>query len=792
MNAWSLAYRTLRRRPSVVATILVTGGIAMTALVVAAAVADPVLFRTLPYPDADRLVLVREVDARAPEDQKGVSPADFHDLLDLGAFEAAAAWMNWNFNLTGAGVPQRLVGSLVSEHFFATLGVAPLHGRALGPADHREGGPAVVVISHRLWRGTFGSDPHLIGATIRLGGDPVEVVGVMPRDFRFPDDEVDLWWPLVFGIHFQPDDRGGRNLRVVARLGDGVSVEAARSATAVLAGRLAAVEPQTHERWSFSVSSLREAMTAEIRPLLLLFASTAIALLVIAVANTANLLLMLVVSRRREIATQAAIGAARPRIILQTVAQALILGVAVAAVSLGAAFAIVPLIARLGIDVPFAIELTLGPRVAAFAIATAIVATLLAALAPAWLVARMSLRGTPAGLAPERREGSRFRSLLVVIQIAIACALLLSTTLLAKSLVRLVSVDPGFDPRNVATARVWLPSSYETSAEQAAFFDTVLERLASTPGVESAAAIQDLPLRGNAMTFAVAAEVRREPAAAAWRVVSDGYFETMRIPIARGRGFTSSDRPDAPPVAIVNRTLALRLFGTSDPLGRRVRIGEDGRWATVVGVAGDVRHRGLAAEEIPAAYEPVAQKERDFLRWTTLTVRTTTAPSPATGETIRRVVASVDPNQPVYEIASLEELVRRETAPARIAASLVGALAVAALLVALTGIGGVLSYAVALRRRELGIRSAIGASPRSLIGIVVREALLLGAVGTAAGVLVAAAFAPLLAGVLFDTPLLERELLVVAAAVIGLAIAASIPPARRAAATDPATALRAE
>ncbi|HVR41813.1 MAG TPA: ADOP family duplicated permease [Thermoanaerobaculia bacterium] len=791
MSPWRLALRTLRRRPSFVLTVLLTLGIALTALAVTFGVADPVLFRPLPFHDPDRLVVIQERDRRAPGEAKLVSPADFHDVAALEPFDSSAAWMNWNFNLTGRGLPRRLVGSLVSERFFSTLGAAALHGRTFEPADARPGAQSGVVISHRLWREVLGSDPAVVGTTIALGGDPVEVIGVMPASFHFPDENVDVWTPLVFGVHFQPDDRGGRNLRMISRLRDGG--EEAQRRLDVLAAGLSADSARTHEGWSIVAVPLHESLAGEVRPMLLLFAGATALLLAIAVANTTNLLLMLAASRRREIATQSAIGAGAGRMVLETLAQAALLGLTAAALSLAAAAALLPLVSAIGIELPYPVRLALDARLFAFTLAMAAIATGVAAAPAALLVLRTPLARALHERDAGSRAGGRVRRILVVAQIAIACTLLVGAALFGRSLARLAAVDPGFEPRNLVTARTWLPRSYETSAQHAAFFDEVLSRIGRLPGVESAAAIQDLPLGRNTMRFEVEVEGRDEPQEAAWRVVSDGYFETMQIPLHRGRGFGPLDRADAPRVAIVNRTLAIRTFGAEDPIGRRIRVGGDGAWATVVGIAGDVRHRGLVEEELPAVYEPLAQKDRDFLRWMTLTVRTAAAPSPSIAAAIREAVAEVDPAQPVYEIATMEELLRAQTAGARVAAILVGAVGTTALIIALVGISGVLSYGVALRRRELGIRAALGATPRALLALVLLEALALGAAGAAIGLLLTTSASSRLDPLLFDTSLVEPALLaLVIALVMMLSLAAAAAPARRASRLDPARVLREE
>lgn len=793
MRAMFLALRPLLRRRSLTAMLLAILAIAITALALTSAVADHFLLRPIPFPEADRLVAIQEADRKTPGEEKRVSPADFHDVSDLDVFRSSAAWMNWSFTVTGSETPRRVAGALVTDGFFATLGTLPAAGRLLEPSDAVPGAAEVVVISHRLWRERFGSDPALIDSHIMIGGDPVKVVGIMPSTFRFPDEEIEIWTPLIFGVHFEPDDRGGRNLRMVARLDEGADLATARSSLAFLSSRLESSFPETHQGWSLAAEPLQESLVRHLRPTILLFVIASAALLAIAIANCANLLLMLAVSRRREIATRVAMGAGAGSILRGIAAQALLLALMAAGISIAATALILPLIERLGFELPFPIELRLDARLIVFCSALSLFAALAASIPAAIDLVRTRFSSTLRPSDHTTRSGRPLRRALVIAQVAMASALVIAGFLLGESFAKLLSVDPGFDSRNLVTGRVWLSGSYGSSAEQALFFDEGLRRIAAIPGVASAAAIQDLPIRGNVMGFEVAAEGTEEPLEAAWRIVTPGYFETMRMPMFRGRSFVPEDGPDAPRVAVVNRRLAVRLFGPRDPIGLRIRVGEDGSWATVVGVAGDVRHRGLSEEEVPAVYEPLAQKERDFLRWMTFTIRTAAAPSPGIVDAIRREVAAIDPSQAVYEIATMDELLGRETAPARIATILVGSLGGSALLIALTGLAGAVSYGVTLRRRELGIRAAIGATPAALQRSVLREALLLAGIGALAGLAFTAWGFPLMEHLLFRAGAPSFGSIFFAMVLVTiLSAAGAIPPARMAARLDPAAVLRSE
>lgn len=778
------AIRLFARRPLVAAVAVLTLSAGLAAAIAAFAVVDRVVLREPALKDPERLVMLWETHRDEPAKDRLVSPADFHDLRAGGAFSSAGAWMSWNFNLTGAGMPERLRGAFVSGELFPTLGRTAQAGRTLDPRD----GTDTVVISHALWQRVFGGDPSIAGRRITLDGDAVTVAGVMPRDFAFPSDEIDVWTPLVWGTHFQRDDRAGRNLRMVARLRDGVTLAQANAIARTVLGRIAATSPSTHEGWSARAVTVQEAQTTDLRPTLLLIFAAAAAMLGIAGANTMNVLMMLGASRRRELATRVALGAGPLRLVRQSLAEGIVLGGISGAAGLALAAAALRLVARLQLPLP---DVTLDARIILAGLGVALAAGIAATLIPTLVFSRLaliaSLRQSHQVLAP----GGRLRGAFVIAQIALTSALLISAGVLVKSFERLMSVDPGFDTRGILTARLWLPSSYDTSAKQTAFFESALERLARLPGVTAAGTIQDLPLRGNAMTFDVTVDERRE-ADAAYRVISDGYFAAIGIPLLRGRGFTRADDADAPRVFVINRALALRTFAGLDPIGRRMRI-DDGPWGTVVGIAGDVKHMGLDAGEVPAVYQPLRQKTFDWLRWTTIILRTGDAAPATLALPLRREIMALDPNQPVFEIAALDEVLRERVARPRAAAWVVTALGSVAFIVALIGIAGVLSYAVTLRLRELGIRLALGARSAELVTLVVRQGMMLAVPGVLAGLAIAVSVSPLLDRLLYRVAALDAGVYaLVSLAFLAASGLAALVPARRAAAVDPAITLRAE
>ena len=784
MHDLRYAVRVFARRPYVAVFAIVTLSIGLAAAIAAFAVVDRVVLRDPAVTRPDRLVMINEFQRDEPTEDKQVSPADFHDLRNSGAFSSASVWMKWNYTLSGQGMPQRLRGVLVSPELFTTLGVKARLGRTLLPSD----GASAVVISHAVWQRVFGSDPAIAGKTVRVSGEPATVIGVMPEDFAYPADDTDMWTPLIWGVHFNVDDREGRNLRMVARLRDGVSIEQSTVVVQTVMGRIAASSPATHRGWSARVKSLREALTHELRPTLLALLGAAAAMFIVAAANTMNLLLMMAASRRRELATRLALGARWLRLAREAIAEGLVLGVAAAVVAIVLAAGALRLAGALSLPLP---DVALDTRSIVAGVLAALVAGIAATLIPLLLFRRSapeeSLRTSHQVLAP----GGRLRNGFVVAQIALTCTMLVSAGALVKSFRELMSIDTGFETRGVVTANLFLGSRYDTAAKQIAFTNDVLERLSRQPGVAAVGTIQDLPLRGNAMSFDVTVDDDRTTKAA-YRVASENYFATLEIPILRGRAFASSDAAGTPLVFIVNRAMATRVFGKSDPIGRRLKI-DDGEWGRVVGVAGDVRHMGLDSDEIAAVYQPLRQKPHDWLRWTTLVVRAQGNSAASLGPLIGREVMALDPEQPVFEVMTMESLLARHVARPRAAAWVISALGAIALLVALIGTAAALSYAVTLRMRELAIRVAVGARPGELVALVLRHAALLVCTGVAAGIAIAVALSPILRTLLFRvSPLEPVTIAVIAGSILGAAALAALVPARRAAVVDPAITLRME
>lgn len=795
MNEVRFALRTFLRRPALSLALAAALTAGLGAALAAWSLVDRAILRKPDLPDSSRLIIGRETDRRDPAAENLVPPADVLDWSDSGAFSSLGAWMKWNSTLTGTPAPQRLAIALVSGAYFPTLGKAAALGRTLLPEDAVAGKDDVVVISDHLWRSVFAADRGILERRIILNGSPVTVAGVMPPGFAQPDDAVDVWVPFVFGVHFQPTDRVGRNLRVVGRLRPGVSLAQANAILDAVMARTAKVSPKTHEGWAASLTTLQNETTKSYRPTVLLLFTAAVAMLAVAVANVLNLFLMLAASRAQEIATRQALGGRRGTLLRRAAVEGLMLGGMAGGGAIGLAKLLLKIVARTAGDVLPAASLTMSPAVAALGMASALLIGAVSSFAAMTLFFRRNLAGTIRAAQSLTHGRLRFRTALVVAQIALTTAILIPAGLLIGSFERLASVDPGFDGRHLLTAQVWLPSRYGDSARQYVFFRTALEGVAAIPGVAAVATIQDLPLMRNAMTFDVVLEAAGNvrTSSAAYRVVSDRYFEAVGIPILRGRTFTPHDDEHAPAVVIVNRALAVRALGGAEALGARMRIGADGPWATIVGVAGDVKQMGLEGEEVPAVYQPYAQKQFAFLRWSTLVLRTVAPPTPELVAALRAAILRVDPDQPLSDVGTIDDIVAGELARPRLAATSVTSLGGVALLVAIIGVAGVLAYAVTLRGRELGIRAALGAAPSDLLALVLRQAGMLAVAGIVAGLAVAVSAAPLLDRLLFRTTAVDGRVYAAVSAVLLLtALGAALVPARRAARTDPAAMLRAE
>jgi putative ABC transport system permease protein len=699
--------------------------------------------------------------------------------------------------LTGRGEPALLAGMQVTEDFFSVFGVAPALGRTLLAEDYAQGPANVAVVSDELWRGQFSADPGIIGQTVQLDGEPFTIVGVMPESFRFPGS-TQIWAPSQLGA-----TRNNAFRQVVARLKQDVSIEQAQAELDTFAATFAAQSGSPDAHMGLRAVGLQDSIVGRVRSALWLFLGAVGFVLLIACANVAHLALARSEQRQREITVRAALGAGRWRLARQLLIESgalTLLGGSLA--FLFATWGTALLVSIIPPNkIPRLAEVAVDWRVFTFGLLISLLAALMFGLAPAWRAARIEI--APFLKETTRTTGSagarRFRGLLIIGETAMAVVLLTGAALLVRSFSRLLEVDPGFRPENVLSMSVALPEPiYQTPRQMNAFYDSVLERLNTQPGVAAAGLINWRPLGQMLLRGSVSIQPRapgRDEVYASKILVSPGYFRAMGIPLRRGRAFTAADREDSPPVVIISERLARRLWKDQDPVGQRLDADLPGiaPWVTVVAVVGDITQSSLAEEPPPALYLPYRQVENTyFLPMMSFVVRTRSDPS-AMAEVLRQSVTEADPNIPVYQIDTMEQVIRSSVAEPRFRTLLLGVFSARALALSAIGIYGVISYSVATHVREIGVRLALGARARDVTTLFVKRGLGLTVAGLALGVAGALPLTRLISSMLFTVtptdPLAFTAALVVLAAA---ALLASYVPARRAAAVDPAVALRDE
>ncbi len=789
--------RRLRSEPVFTAVAVLTLALGVGATTAIFSAVHPILLEPLPYPDPGRIVVLWEDPGNGSR-----IPGTFGMYRELASrarsFEALAVLRAWQPTMIGGDQPERFNGQRVSAAYFQVLGVEPALGRAFESADDRPGGPNVTILSHALWERRFGGDSTIIGRTITLDDAAHVVIGVMPENFEnVLSPQTQLWAPLQYGI--TQGRAWGHHLRTVARLRDGVPVERAeQELDAIGRAVIAELKPETYApETRFVASSLRGEITRGVKPAILAILGAVLLLLAIACVNVTNLLLARGVRRRGEFALRVALGARSGRVVRQLLTESLLLaamgglvGMAAAVLGVRALLAVsppgLPRVDSIGVHAPM---LMFGLSV-----------TTLIGLAFGVIPALQAARSDPnRDLQRESRRSTgghrRTRSALVVAEVALALVLLVSSGLLLRSLGRLFAVTAGFDASQLLTMQIQTSGSrFDDDSVTNRFFAQALEAVREAPGVTAAALTSQLPLSGDDDVYGVhfdpAPPDEVEYQDTFRYAVSPGYFETMRIPVLRGRSLEERDRAGAPLVAVVSESMARRRLPGRDPLGQRIRIGS-GPLYTIVGMVGDVKQRSLALPEADAVYTTVDQW-RFADRAPSLVVRAR-GDAPALAPAIRAAVWSVDKDQPIVRVATMDDLVAASGAQRRFALTVFGVFAVAALVLAAAGIYGVLSASVAERTREIGVRAALGASRGKILGLVMRQGMTLTAVGIVLGVVGAAAASDAIAALLFGVSRLDPvTYVVVVALLVVVAMVACGVPAWRAARVDLVSTLRAE
>lgn len=792
--------RLLLRSPGFAIVAVAALAIGIGANTAIFSVINSLLIRPLPYPQAEQLVVVWEHNLPRNRQSNVVSPGNFIHWREMnGAFEdLAAIGMTFRMTLTGGAEPEELPVQIVSAGFFPTVGVQPALGRAFSAEEDRPQS-RVVVMSDRLWKRRFDADPSIVQRAVTLQGVPHTVLGVMPPGFSFLDRTVDLWVPI--GLPAEARTPRGRWLNVVGRLKAGTTAEAAQLEMTRVHAELTRMFPEFNTGWTARVVPLREQLTGDVKPALLILFGAVGFVLLIACANVANLLLARATARQREIAVRAALGAARGRLIRQMFAESVVLA------SIGGAFGLVLAwwalhLLRVVVAERLPIQrldtVAIDGWVLGFTAAVALLSGLIFGLVPALTAAGSDLHVPlkEGGRSGSGGRGARARGAFVIVEVAVALVLLIGAGLLVRSFTQLLDVDPGFNVNRTVTMRVGLPGvRYSQPAQRIQFFQRLFERIDALPNVQGAGAISFLPLTG--LGAATGFEIIGRPKTPLGqgpvcdvRVIAHDYFKAIGMPLVRGRLFVETDPADTQSRVLINEAMAKQYWPGEDPIGRRIRVSwNDPREDEVIGIVGDTRHTELETAPRATIFWPYARFSYPSM---TLAIRSSAALEPL-GGAVASLVRQQDPELAVADIRTMEEVVALSVAQRRLTMLLLAIFAGAALLLAAVGIYGVIAYSVTQRTQEIGIRMALGAQRRDVLRMVVGQSMTLTLTGIAIGAGVALALTHVMTGLLFATKPADPVTFVAVSTVLAaVAAVASYLPGRRATRVDPVIALRAE
>ncbi|HWM94073.1 MAG TPA: ABC transporter permease [Thermoanaerobaculia bacterium] len=794
--------RTLRKQPGYAAVVVLILALGIGANTAIFSAVHGILLRPLPYPQEDRLVILRQSAALAGQEDVHVSPMEMADYRARSRVLAdLVEHHTMGFTLLDRGEPQRVQTGVVSWSFFDVLGVKPILGRTFRPEDEKPGAEPVLVLSHEYWR-SRGSDPRIVGRAMEMNDKTHTVVGVLPPVPRYPAED-EIYMPTTAcpfrASEHAATDREMRMLTAFGRLRSGIPLAQARADLAGVFGQLRAEYPEDYpaeQGFDAALLPLREELVREARPKLLILLGTVGLVLLIVCANVANLTLSRLVQRQRELALRSALGAGRGRIARQLLTESALLALAGGAAGLLLALPALRLLTTFAARfTPRAHEIGVDGTVLLFTVGASLLTGLLAGVAPAFsrhdptaMLKEGGDRGTAGG------KSLRMRNALIVFQLAASFMLLIGAGLTLRSLWELEQVNPGFRPERVTAAGVFLDwNRYDSEERSWGVFNALLERIGSHPGVASVAVGTTYPLNdsvpwNNALLIEGRAPVPGEAAAPVdLRLASAEYFSTLGIPVLKGRAFNEGDHADAPPVVIVNRSLVRRFWGDRDPLGQRISLDQGENWRTVVGVVGDVKQYGLDQEVADEIYRPFAQ----YSSYTGNVLVRSDLPAATVEKLVRDSLRAIDPQQAVHDVRTLEDVRAESLAPSRLTTTLLAIFAVLALVITAAGIAGILAFSVSQRTHEIGIRMALGAVPGDVRFMILRQAAMLVLPGLALGMAGALVLTRVLTSLLFGVePTDPVTFVAVSLLLLGVAAVACFVPARRATEIHPMVALR--
>jgi putative ABC transport system permease protein len=800
-NDVSFALRGLRKSPAfaITAVVCIALGVGVTTTIFAAV--NAILIRPLPYPRADRLVAVYAENVERGYHDTNISYGDYASWRDQNRTLSGLGIWGWATKTISEGETERLPGAAVSANLFPTLGIRPILGRNFLPEEERYGRSDVVLISYGLWQRRFGRDSSIVGRIISMDGRPHRVAGVMPPNFNFPD-RGQFWMPFEWEGPAK-EGHGNRGYAgAIGRLKDGVTLEQVRADFATISARLQRDFPNDNTGWAAAVKTLRDDLSGELRKPLLVFLAAVGLVLLIACANVANLLLARGTSRAREVAVRTALGAPRSRLVRQLLTESMLIAMIGGVVGAGFGVWGVRLL-RFAYpdDVPFYVSLSPDLGALVFAAGVIVLTGMLFGALPA-------LRTTRVEITSALRDGARsgdsrsrggVRAALVIGEVAMSVILMIGAMLLIRSYRAYTTTDLGFDQIGILTGRITLPDfKYDTLAKRIAFFHQLEDRLRALPGVAVVGSAGGIPFSGwdlqsEISVFGRPAAKKNQEIVSHFQVVFPDFFKSMGIRLMRGRMLSMSDRDTANQVVVINETFAKRVFPGEDPLGKRVKTGDltgNDPWVTIVGVVSDYRHYRLPQPMGPAMYYPYTTVAA---RSQTLTIRTTLADPYALVASIRAAVRDLDPQIAIYDVKTMSDAVSQSLWRQRLQGQVLGTFAVLALLLAVVGIYGVISYTVAQRTRELGVRVALGAQRGDVLRLVLKQGLGLAVAGIAIGVMGALAVTQTLSSLLYGVQATDLLTYTVVPVLLGaVALLATYVPALRATRVDPLTAIRSE